>query len=219
MTTCDYAESLNNSTKKSDYNRLQTFFVQKRDFYNTLIRILEDDTSTDVQIQQAKTNYDNLKYIGDTPLLNVDCCKNNSDYFYNIRTQTCIVPKLLTGYKLYKGLSRGSDSGFSDNLTYSTKSDAETKCSKVCNDNPDECDSFEILTRPTGIKCRYYRNISNKYTIDERSDIYTQTTETKKPFPVMAVIIGIVVVILFILFIILLAISLKKTSSKFGSFK
>lgn len=213
MATCDYAESLNNSTKEADYNRLQTFFVQKRDLFNTLIRIIEDDNSTDAQIQQAKNDYDNLRYSGDSPLLNIDCCKNSdNDYFYNIRTQTCIIPELLTGYKKYKGLSRGSDPGFSDNLKYSTKSEAETKCSKICNDYPDECDSFEILTRPTGVECRYYQNISNKYTIDERSDLYAQTTETQKPFPIISVIIGISIGILFILFIVLIvALSRKKT--------
>ncbi len=218
MTTCDYAESLNNSTKETDYERLQTFFVQKRELFNALIKIIEDDNSTDEQIQQTRDSYNRYMYVGESPLLNIDCCKNsNNDYFYNIRDQKCITPVQKNGYKKYTGLSRGTDIGFLDNIKYSSVTEAETKCYKLCKDNPDKCKSFEISSSNDIIKCKYYEDISNKnipYTIDDRSNMYIISNPDAKQIPTLPIVIGVSIGILLIIFIILIIIYNRKTNAR-----
>jgi hypothetical protein len=216
MTTCDYAESLNDQIKENNYNRLQTFFLEKTKLYEDLVKIIENDSSTNSQIEKAINDYKNYNYPGDSPTMNMKCCEpsinKNNDYFYNVKTQTCIVPTLLAGYKRYDGLSRANEDGFYDNIQYTSIPDAELKCNKICSDEPDKCKSFEISNTGT-IQCKYYNDITNKYTIDKRSNMYIQTTETKKPFPLIAVLLSIFAILFIIIFIVLLIVYIKKRPS------
>lgn len=209
MATCDYAKSLNSAIDDANYERFHAFFEQKKILYTKLINLIELDTSTDAEIEKATQDYDNYKYSGDDPTLNIECCNaaNNpkNDFFYNTNTQTCIKPSLVNGYKKYVGLSRMSDPGLTDGDTKGT----ESNCTKICDQNSEKCDSFQI----TDGKCRFYSEISNNYDIDPNSVMYVQTSEKKSDWWLIILLIFLLIVAPFIGIIITFFV-MKKTVTK-----
>lgn len=210
MATCAYAKSINDSIKEENYEGFQHFFEKKREMYNILIRILEDDNSTDEQVLQAKNDYDNLKYDGNLPTLDLECCKEDiqNNYIYDINSQKCIKPTLITDYKVYGGLSRSKDPGYSYDLVYSTKEEAETSCTKTC--NAEKCKSFEIYKTPEGFSCNYYKNIANTYTNSKDSYVYIPNVVEPTKIPYMIILVVFLFIVLFIIIIVVIVSMSKK---------